>query len=243
MKPTLLITLVIGILSVLPDNVSAKANNQAGEWDSVNLGQTGLLVRGSRDGISYNEDMSILWGKTVIGQCPYRIDYKEDSRVYISPTSPKRELFVVLCWEDHRGGKAAWIVDSRNRTVLAKNIVPKDWGIAFWVSWSPNEDFALFHAVGEVTMGDMVFVNLATGKSQEIHFRNFARNTDTELQDFKRDALAWVDPQSFRLNIDVRCNGYELGDEQCDSEKVLRSHPARVNLNSLQHQLWKHWSA
>lgn len=234
-NPTLLITLAILSLAALMDSASAKAKNQSGDWDSVSVGQTGLLVRGSKDGISYNEDMSILWGKTVIGQCPYRVDYKEDSRVYVSPTSPKKELFVVLCWEDHRGGKAAWVVDSKNRTVLAKNIVPDRWGIAFWVSWSPNEDFALFHAVGEVTMGDMVFVNLASGRAQEIHYRDFTNNPRIkqnimdEVQDFDRDGISWINAQTFSLRLDIRCNPYE-GDESCLT-KVLRSFPARVSLS------------
>lgn len=230
-KSTLLITLVTLTLSVLADIAPGKAKNQSGDWDSVSVGQTGLLVRGSKDNISYNEDTSILWGKTVIGQCPYLVDNKADYRVYVSPTSPKRELFVVLCWEDHRGGKAAWIVDGKNRSVLAKNIVPERWGIAFWVSWSPNEDFALFHAVGEVTMGDMVFVNLASGQSRELHFRDFTRKGADEMQDFNRDALTWADPKSFRLNIEIHCDPYSLGDDACDQEKILRSHPARINLS------------
>lgn len=231
MRPTSLITLVISVLSVLSNNASAMTANQSGEWDSVSVGRSGLLVRGSRDAITYNDDRSILWGATVIGQCPYTADYKEDSRVHVSPTSPKKELFVVLCWEDHRGGKAAWVVDSKNRTVLAKNIVPKGWGIAPWTSWSPDEDFALFLAVGEVTMGDMVFTSLTSGRSQEIHFKNFTRDENTELQDFDPDALAWAGPTSFRLKIDVHCNPCELGDERCDREKVLRSQPALVNLS------------
>lgn len=231
MRLTLLITLVISVLSVPSNNASAKGVNQSGEWDSVSVGRSGLLVRGSRDAISYDQDTSILWGTTVIGQCPYSADYKEDSKVYVSPTSPKKELFVVLCWEDHRGGKAAWVVDSKNRIVLAKNIVPTGWGIAPWTSWSPDEDFALFLAVGEVTMGDMVFTSLTSGKSQEIHFKKFTHDENTELQDFDPDALAWASPTSFRLKIDVHCNPYELGDERCDREKVLRSQSVLVNLS------------
>jgi len=123
---------------------SGPSSNQTGEWDFVSLGQTGLLVRGSKDAIFYAEDGSVKWSRNVIGQCTYRTDYKENSKVYVSPLSPKKGLFVVLCWEDLKGGKAAWIIDATNRTVVAKNIVPKDWGIAPWVSWSPNEDYALF---------------------------------------------------------------------------------------------------
>lgn len=67
MRPTLLITIVISVLSVLSNSASAKAANQSGEWDSVSVGRSGLLVRVSRDAISYDEDTSILWGKTVIG--------------------------------------------------------------------------------------------------------------------------------------------------------------------------------
>lgn len=33
-------------------------------------------------------------------------------------SSARKEFFVILCWEDDRGGKAAWVVDSKNRTVV-----------------------------------------------------------------------------------------------------------------------------
>jgi len=227
------VLLLLG-LAVLPSIVVSKPVAQSNDWDSVAVGQTGLLLRGSKEGISFDENSSILWGKTVIGQCSYQSDYREGVRVYVSPVSPKRELFVVLCWEDTRGGKAGWVIDKKNRAVLAKNIVPDGWGIASWVSWSPNEDIALFHAVGEVTMGDMLFVNLLSGRSREIHFRDFTRNPrmkeriQDEIMDFDRDRLSWIDPTTFRVRLDVRCNPYD-GDESCLT-KILRSYPARVNV-------------
>lgn len=222
-------------LAVLPTVVICKPVAQTNDWDSIAVGQKGLLLTGSNEEISFEENSSILWGKTVIGQCTYQSDFREGVRVYVSPVSPKKELFVVLCWEDMRGGKAGWVIDKKNRTVLAKNIVPDRWGIASWVSWSPNEDIALFHAVGEVTMGDMLFVNLLSGKSQEIHFKDFTRNPrlkeniQDEIMDFDRDGLSWINPTTFRLRLDVRCNPYE-GDENCLT-KVLRSYPARVSVS------------
>lgn len=242
MNPILLVPLLAFALLVLENDPPAKAKQEADEWDSVSVGQTGLLLRGNKEGISYNEDSSILWGRNVIGQCPYRADYRDGSRVYVSPASPKKDLFVILCWEDQKGGKAGWVVNSRNRTVLAKNIVPARWGIASWVSWSPSEDFAVFHAVGEVTMGDMLFVNLASGRPQEIHFKDFTNNPRTDryerVQDFDRDALVWLTRSSFRVPIEVHCNPYE---GPCDYEKILSRHSASVNLSpfKINYGIWR----
>jgi hypothetical protein len=233
---TLRVVLFLYALFIFPNDVlSTPKNRESNDWDSVSVGQTGLLIRGSREGIAFKEDASVMWGSNVIGQCSYQAEYRNGSRVYVSPLSPKKEFFVILCWEDQMGGKAAWVIDSNNRTVLAKNLVRERWGIASWVGWSPNEDFALFHAVGEITMGAMVAVNLISGRPQEIHFRNFTRNPrlqdniQDEIMDFDRDQISWINSTTFKLRLDVRCNPYE-GDESCRT-RIIRSHPARVNLS------------
>lgn len=81
-------------------------------------------------------------------------------------------------------------------------------------------------------MGDMAFVDLRSGISREIHFKDFTK-TETELQDFELTTIKWLSPSTFQLRLDVRCNPYELGDEECDYAEIVRRYVASVALEPL----------
>src|SRR5205807_6574060 len=140
----------------------------------------------------------------------------------------------VMCSRDNED--EAYVIDTGNNRIVSRDVVPKHWQIINWVSWSPDERFALIAAAGEITMGDMAFVNLNSGISQEIHFKNFTNTRGIDptktaydrLQDFDPDKLRWTSPTRFHLNMDVRCNPYERG-EGC-YDKIISTHPVEVNL-------------
>lgn len=213
MKRILLtVALVIAVTSIL--------FGQTG-WININRGE-------SKNVFSFRRNRSIYLSDNLIGRCSAKLD-----RLLISPVSPKKGLALVLCTDEYtdNGGMVGYIVNKRAGLALARNIVPKDWVILKWVNWSPDEQYALVSAAGEVTMGDMAFIDLNTGRMQEIHFRDFTNNhqgRQHRLQDFDPDQVLWLSPTSFRLRLDVRCNSYE--DTSC-SDKVLSSHSVRVNLN------------
>jgi hypothetical protein len=213
-----------------------KTNSQITNWKSLEPRQEGLLVPSSRDSIAYGIAGSIRWGDGLIGMCPVAYGGK-GTRLYISPLSPKKSLFVALCWEDGKGGTYAQIIDSRTKQAITGNIVPKGWGIGAWVNWSSNEEFAIFFATGKVTMGDMVWVNLVANKSGPLQFKHFtddprSEQSMEETQDANTDTVRWVTPTAFTLLLEAHCNPYELGDK-CDRNKVLRRNAAQVDVNTL----------
>lgn len=183
----------------------------------------------------YDKQAVIIVNNQTLMSCELDPQFPDDNKVIVSPPSPLKKYVLVMCWD--RGGKEAYVIDTRNNRVVSRDVVPKHWRTIKWVSWSPDERYALVAAAGEITMGDMAFVDLASGRSQEIEFRNFTNNRGIDprktiyerLQDFDPDKVTWLSPSSFRLNMDVRCNPYELGGD-C-YEKIISSHPVRVNLN------------
>jgi hypothetical protein len=86
-------------------------------------------------------------------------------------------------------------------------------------------------AAGEVTMGDMVLVDLRTGRSHELLFKNFTMNS-LEFQNFVPESIKWLSPSVCQLRLVVTCNPFEVG-ENCDTKKVVREESVRVDLNSL----------
>lgn len=198
-------------------------------------GWTTLPAGQSVYGIRYDQHGAIIVNNDLVMGCVVDPQSPDDTKVYISPPSPLKKYVMVMCWD--RGGKEAYVIDTRNNRVVSRDVVPKHWRVIKWVSWSPDERFALVTAAGEITMGDMAFVDLTSGKLQEINFRNFTNNRGIDprktihdrIQDFDPDKVSWLSLSSFRLNMDVRCNPYEV-EGDC-YEKVISSHPVRVNLS------------
>ena len=98
--------------------------------------------------------------------------------------------------------------------------------------WSPNENYALIAAAGEITMGDMAFVNLQSGQMTEIHFQDYTHNEREdimkEVQDVELETIVWLNPTTFQARIDVHCNLYEI--DECANDKILRSYNVQMDL-------------
>ena len=199
---------------------------QEKEWTTLTAGQSVYGIRHDRDGgIIVNNDLVMV--------CAQNPQSAYDTEVYVSSPSPIKKYVLLVCWDE--GGKEAYVIDTRNNRVASRDVVPKHWRIIDWVSWSPDERFALVAAAGEVTGGDMAFIDLQTNRVEEIHFKDFTNNPRikqnimAEIQDFDPKGISWVDAKTFRLRLDVRCNPYD-GDESCLT-KTLRNYHTRVSLN------------
>ena len=157
-----------------------------------------------------------------------------EAGLYVSRPSPLKKFVLVIC--SKYAGDEAYIIDTVHNRVVSRDVVPKHWSIIKWVSWSPNERFALVVAAGEMTNGDMAFVDLQTGNVEEIHFKNFTNNPRInqsivdEVQDFEPAGISWISGNAFNLQLNVHCDPYENGDESCIT-KILRSYPASVKLS------------
>ena len=196
-------------------------------WTTLQMGQTVY-------GIRYDQPSAVVVNNSFVMSCGVDPQSGLEAGLYVSQPSPLKKFVLVLC--SRYAEDEAYIIDTAQNQVVSRDVVPKHWTVVKWVSWSPDERFALLAAAGEITMGDMAFVNVTSGTSQEIHFKNFtnARGIDPtktpydRLQDFDPDKLRWISPTSFRFDMDVRCNPYERG-EGC-YDKIISSHPVRVNL-------------
>ena len=199
---------------------------QSNTWMDILPGET-------KNGVLFRRDGTVSYYGNVLGKWDY--DKTPDiSKVALSSPTPKRGLAFIMFVDSDHGGIQGYVVDTRTQTILARKIVPDGWAIGNWISWSPDERYVLVAAVGEVTNGDMAFVDLTTGKSQEIHFKLFTRsrrrNVEEEMQYFRNETVVWINQNTFGLRLDIGCNPYEV--KNCyDATKVLRSYKAQVRLD------------
>lgn len=226
MTKSIAFSIVAAFMLVISNANSPAQQNPPDEnergWMTITPGKTPF-------GIRYDDNGAVVVSNTLVMGCVPDPQSAYGIKLHVSPPSSVKKLVVVMCSRDNED--EAYVLDTGKNRVISRDIVPKHWQIINWVSWSPDERFALVAAAGEVTMGDMAFIDLNTGRMQEIHFRDFTNNhqgRQDRLQDFDPDKVLWLSPTSFRLRLDVRCNPYE--DTSC-SDKVLSSHPVRVNLN------------
>lgn len=193
-----------------------------------------LTPGSSRQGFAFQKDGAITLLGNTFGRCKIDPKYPESSEVYISGPSPARGYYYVLCWVEHEGGISAQIVKGHTGGIIASNFIPKDWGVGKWVSWSPEDRYAITHAVGEVTMGDMVFIDLQGGRSEPLHFRHIAtlarNNYQPEIQYIDKQSIRWLDSHRFTIRLYVTCNPYEV--ENCDTDRVLRQNSVTVDLDT-----------
>ncbi len=193
------------------------------KWMRIRAGE-------SSGGFAYRKNGIIYFDGNTLCNCAYDPKSPDESRLILSPVSPMKKYRLALCSQDYSSDDG-YILSVRNRVVVAKSIVPTGWSIDAWIRWSPDERYALVYAVGEVTMGDMAFVDLNSGRKQEIHFKHLIRNS-TETQNLDSKTIEWLAPTIFQLRLDVRCNPYELG-QRCDYDRILRSYYAQVDLRTL----------
>lgn len=213
-------------------DVAPYSSNNSDRLPQAEDGWTTLTVGQNVYGIRYDQPGAVIVDNNLVMSCVPYPQSGFETGLYVSQPSPLKKFVLVLC--SQYPGDQAYVIDTVHGRAVSRDAVPKHWSIIKWVSWSPDERFALVAAAGEEPMGDMAFVDLGTGEMREIHFKDVTNNPRTDrhdrLQDFDPDAIAWLTASSFQLRLDVRCNPYEYGDA-CDYKKILSSHPARVNLN------------
>lgn len=214
----------------IPSNNNDRLHQDEAGWTTLTIGQ-------SVYGIRYVDPGAVVVNNSLVMSCMPDSQSTFGPKLYVSPPSPFKKLVLVTCSHPQFTGvaDAAYIIDTRNNRVASRDVVPKHWQIINWISWSPDERFALVVAAGEITDGDIAFLDLRTNRVEEIHFKNLSKNPRIkqnirdEIQEFDPDAISWLNATTFTLRLDTHCNPYEHGNA-CDYEKILSSHPVQVNL-------------
>jgi hypothetical protein len=195
-------------------------------WSEIRPGQS------SGDFI-YRGDGAIVYRGKMLYSWPLNAkDPAWQPSIRFAPPEPLTNQIAVLRWDSDSGGVGGWILDRISGRTTVAEVAPKGWRILQWVSWSPDGRFALFVASGEITMGDMVLIELKTGMLRQIHYRDFTKDHGkTQLQIGEFEKLEWLSPNRYRIPITVRCNIYEV--KGCDPSRVLSSQIAVVDVPSL----------
>lgn len=185
----------------------------------------------SKDSFSFNKNGTITLSGNSIGACKSEDKYNESS-VYISGPSNINDYYYVLCNLGDRGGVSAQIVSGQTNAIVLSGLVPANWSVGQWVSWSPDDKYALTYATGEVTMGDMVFASLSEGKSGPLSFRRMAapdsNGSQPEVQNINEKSIKWIDSHTFTVRLTVSCNPYDVPD--CNFDQVLRAYRVTVDM-------------
>lgn len=185
----------------------------------------------SSDPFSFNKNGDVVMSGNTIGTCKSDNKY-ETAEVYISGPSNIKDYYYVLCLISEQGGISGHIVSGETNAVVSSGFIPPNWSVGTWVSWAPEDKYALTYATGEVTMGDMVLIDLNGGKSGALSFKRVAApdsgNTQTEVQNINEKTIRWIDAHTFTVRLEVTCNPYELTD--CDPNKILRRYRVTVDV-------------
>lgn len=197
------------------------AQEQREDWTYLKGGQKFL-------GVDYRTDGIVYYADKLLTVCPIDVE----NQITISTPSKIKGLSIVHCLQDF-GESSAVIIDTKNKKTLTEDIVPKQWRLDSWFSWSPNENYLLMAARGEITNGDMFFVDVKIGRTTVIHFKDLTRKGQSEVQDLNLDDFSWINPTTYKLRLGIFCNIYELGEEGCDQNKTLRSYDTQVNVATL----------
>jgi hypothetical protein len=157
------------------------------------------------------------------------------AEVYVAGPSNVNDYSYVLCSGSEQGGVSGQVVSGQTNGIVSSGFIPANWSVGKWVTWSPEDKYALTYATGEVTMGDMVLIDLNGGKSGALTFRRMAapdssNGSQPEMQNIDEKTLRWVDPHTFTIKLEATCNPYDVAD--CDSNKVLRSYKVTVDLTT-----------
>lgn len=211
--------LVVSIFTLLLACLSF-GQEKDGDWTYLQGGQKFF-------GVEYRTDGTVMYANDILLVCP--ID--PENKVTISTPSKIKGFSIVHCLQTS-GESSAFVIDTKKKKTLTEDIVPKRWRIDSWFSWSPNENYVVIAARGEVTNGDTFFVDIKIGRTTVIQLKDFTNKNQSEAQDFSADTFSWINSTSYKLRLDVFCNIYELGD-QCNQERVLRSYNVKVNVATL----------
>lgn len=201
-KPSLVFVAAIYFLA--PQGAISQVQ-QPGGWVDLPAGQTAHGIRYAEDGKVWNDS-------NLVATCR-----PDQASVHVSSPSAIRKIAALICKSTTGDFDKAYIVDTKRKHSTSLNV--GSLGVGIWVSWSPDENFALFDLGVEGGLPHMFLVDLRTHLKKEIRFKQFDRSNET--QGFNPDSLSWIDDKSFSLRLDI------YGPDN----KVNRSYPAQVDLS------------
>ncbi len=155
-------------------------------WTTVSAQQTVYGIRYAADGRVWN-------GKNLVTTCPSNV-----GEVDISSPSPVKRVVALICKSTNGDIDKPYLVDTlHSRTIPVKLFS----AVGQWVSWSPEESFALFDSGAEDGPPHLFLVDLRTHESREIRFHQFDRANENQV--FEQESLLWIDNNSFRVQLKV----------------------------------------
>lgn len=217
-------TLILVALFLLAPAVVSNAQQPGTDdgWTSLSAGQ-------SLYDIHYREDRTVWMGDRKITTCS-----EGTVGLDLSKPSPQKSIVLLMCVESWDTNKAYLVGVGSHRLVYPLRIT--DLVFARWVSWSPNESYALLASGGEGFEGPLILVNLNTGTAKQFEYRHLGSKGETEVMD--EQATSWLNGNSVRMKFNVVCQvfsdeprcAYGRCKGDCDN-KIHRSYWVRVNLS------------
>ena len=170
-------------------------------------------------GIEFDKSHSVLFNGKTLMLCN---DSDGTEPLEISKPTPKKGLSLVLCpYQD-----VAFIVDTKSKKVLTKDIVPKNEEFGNFVSSSPDERYFITVKGGEGICIIFFIFDLTTQRARELRMKDCG--SDLETNDFNEKNFSWLNNTSFQVRMDIHCSPYE--DINCEPAKVIRSYNAQANV-------------
>jgi len=187
--------------------------------------------------VALSDSVHVLPGKSVAGVSMQKdgwvefagkrlaqLDVSTNSRVVLSRSSPRRKYVHVLFYDGDHGARGGAVVDP-----AAGRVVVKDIGSSEWVSWSPNDDYLVNPASGEVH--DKVRVaDLRSGTAYSIPIGPFERDScDIQFQE-PTEGFGWLNSHTFWIRVDVEENPWAL--EACTKRSSYPSYNVVVDVRA-----------
>jgi hypothetical protein len=169
---------------------------------------------------------------------------EEKDILIIDKLSPTKRYISFVSYDPDKGGCRLFIIDKHMNSLLMMvdgfdyktNLLNP---IEGWISWSPNEDYALISHVEEFgILYNLEIINLKSKQEKVVPIRNFEKIykregnlSIKEIQTYDLESLKWVTNSIFSINITLHCH---ISDDcNCNEnkfEKILRSYNANVNI-------------
>jgi hypothetical protein len=155
--------------------------------------------------------------------------------MYISPLSPSKRYRAVVSWDFDKGGIQLLIVDMQTGLIAAsdgKN--GGQWVPSFyqWISWSPDERYALASPGGE-GVRELMHIDLKTKIAKDVPLKRFEKEYEKGIKEVQLTdihSVKWIDNQRYRVLISLYCNIYD--DEKCKPNNPSRTYETLVNIEA-----------